>query len=83
MGIGCLVWYRSNPNGDDDTGVSGVPASDGSTADAGTRDGDAETIGAAETGTAHACHAIHLPTGIIYCLIYYMAYILRKLKTIL
>jgi len=48
---------------DDDAGISGIPASDGSTEDAGAGDGDAQTSGATEAGTADACHAVHLSTG--------------------
>jgi len=47
-------------------GVSGVPASVGTAADARARDGDAETAGAAETGAADESHAVHLPTGMLY-----------------
>jgi len=46
-------------------GVSGVPASVGTAADARARDGDAETAGAAETGAADESHAVHLPTGML------------------
>jgi len=54
---------RSDSNNDDDTGISGVPASDGSAEDAGARDGDAETTGATEARTANACDAVYLSTG--------------------
>ena len=56
---------ESRDDNEDDgvTGIFGVPASDGSTEDAGARDGDAETAGTTEAGAADACHAVHLSTG--------------------